>query len=130
MIFEHSTFTQLPDPSVLVNYLTRNFPGATYHAVYEAGYSGFWIHDQLRGKGIDCIVVNPADIPTTDKERTGKTDKADCLTKHPHLPTKSLFIKLCHTHSIIIGQLKVYNGIHHISSLSFEVWLFSAGISK
>lgn len=76
--FEHKTFTQPPDPSVLVNYLERNFPGATYHAVYEAGYSGFWIHDQLRGKGIDCIVVNPADIPTTDKERAGKTDKVDC----------------------------------------------------
>jgi len=52
--------------------LNRNFPGATYHAVYEAGYSGFWIHDRLREKGIDCIVVNPADIPTTDKERSGK----------------------------------------------------------
>jgi len=76
--FEHKTFSQPPDPSVLTNYLERNFPGATYHAVYEAGYSGFWIHDQLRGKGIDCIVVNPADIPTTDKERSGKNDKVDC----------------------------------------------------
>ncbi len=76
--FEHKTFSQPPDPSVLANYLNRNFPGATYHAVYEAGYSGFWIHDRLREKGIDCIVVNPADIPTTDKERTGKTDKVDC----------------------------------------------------
>jgi transposase len=76
--FEHKVFSQPPDPSVLVNYLHRNFPGATYHAVYEAGYSGFWIHDRLREKGIDCIVVNPADIPTTDKERSGKTDKVDC----------------------------------------------------
>jgi len=76
--FEHKTFTQPPDPSVLANYLNRNFPGATYHAVYEAGYSGFWIHDQLREKGIECIVVNPADVPTTDKERAGKRDKVDC----------------------------------------------------
>ncbi len=76
--FEHKTFTQPPNPVVLSNYLERNFPGAAYHAVYEAGYSGFWIHDQLREKGIDCIVVNPADIPTTDKERAGKTGKVDC----------------------------------------------------
>ncbi len=48
--FEHKTFSQPPDPSVLANYLNRNFPGATYHAVYEAGYSGFWIHDRLREK--------------------------------------------------------------------------------
>ena len=76
--FEHKTFTQPPDPSVLANYLNRNFPGATYHAVYEAGYCGFWIHDRLREKGIDCIVVNPADVPTKDKERAGKTNKVDC----------------------------------------------------
>ncbi len=76
--FEHKTFTQPPDPSVLANYLYRNFPGAAYHAVYEAGYSGFWIHDQLREKGIECIVVNPADVPTKDKERAGKTNKVDC----------------------------------------------------
>ncbi len=73
----HKTFSQPPDPTVLSNYMQRNFPGATYHAAYEAGYSGFWIHDQLRKNGIDCMVVNPADIPTKDKERSGKTDKVD-----------------------------------------------------
>jgi len=76
--FEHKTFTQPPDPHVLVNYLKRNFPGATYHAAYEAGYCGFWIHDRLRELGVECTVVNPADIPTKDKERAGKTDKIDC----------------------------------------------------
>ena len=76
--FEHKTFSQPPDTDVLVNYLTRNFPGATYHAVYEAGFSGFWTHDQLREQGVDCIVANPADIPTKDKERAGKTDQIDC----------------------------------------------------
>ena len=77
-LVEHKTFTQPPDPTVLVNYLKRNFPGAIYHAVYEAGYCGFWIHDQLRELGIDCIVVNPADVPTKNKERSGKTNKVDC----------------------------------------------------
>jgi len=75
---EHKTFTQPPDPVVLVNYLKRNFPGATYHAVYEAGYSGFWAHDRLRELGVDCIVVNPADVPTKNKERKRKRDKIDC----------------------------------------------------
>lgn len=74
----HKTFSQPPDPVVLANYMQRNFPHATYHAVYEAGYSGFWIHDRLREHGIDCIVVNPADVPTKDKERAGKTDSVDC----------------------------------------------------
>lgn len=76
--FEHKTFSQPPDVGVLVNYLHRNFPGASYHAVYEAGFSGFWTHDRLREQGVDCMVANPADIPTKDKERAGKTDGVDC----------------------------------------------------
>ena len=76
--FEHKTFTQPPEVGTLVNYLKRNFPGALYKAVYEAGYSGFWIHDRLQEHGIQCLVVNPADVPTKDKERTKKTDQVDC----------------------------------------------------
>jgi transposase len=76
--FEHKTFSQPPEVGVLVNYLKRNFPGAAYKSVYEAGYSGFWIHDRLQEQGVQCLVVNPADVPTKDKERTGKTDRVDC----------------------------------------------------
>lgn len=75
---EHKTFTQPPDPDKLVHYLKRNFPGAEYRAVYEAGFCGFWVHDQLRDQGVNCIVANPADVPTTNKERTNKRDRIDC----------------------------------------------------
>jgi transposase len=73
----HKRFAQPPSPLVLVQYLKRNFPGATYHAVYEAGYFGFWIHDALVELGVDSMVVNPADVPTSDKERRTKTDRVD-----------------------------------------------------
>jgi transposase len=76
--FEHKTFSQPPDVGILANYLRRTFPGATYHAVYEAGYSGFWTHDGLQEQGVDCMVVNPADVPTKDKERSRKSDPVDC----------------------------------------------------
>lgn len=76
--FEHKTFTQPPEVDVLVNYLRRNFPGASYNSVYEAGYSGFWIHDRLKEHDVNCLVVHPADVPTKDKERAGKTDRVDC----------------------------------------------------
>lgn len=75
--FEHKTFSQSPDVDGLVHYLHRNFPGGEYHVVYEAGFCGFWIHDKLKEKGINCIVVNPADVPTTDKEKKGKCDPVD-----------------------------------------------------
>jgi len=74
---EHKTFTQNPEPEILAEYLHRNFPGAKYHAVYEAGYSGFWICRELRDYGIDCIVTNPADVPTKDKERKRKNNRVD-----------------------------------------------------
>jgi len=73
----YKTFSQPPQPEVLYNYLTRNFPGALYHTAYEAGFCGYWIHDKLLSFGIKSIVVNPADIPTTDKERVQKEDSRD-----------------------------------------------------
>jgi len=76
--FEHKTFTQPPEVKKLTNYLKRTFPGAIYHSAYEAGFSGFWIHDRLREEGIHCMVVNPADVPTKHKEKVGKADKVDC----------------------------------------------------
>ena len=75
---EHRKFTQPPETDKLVHYLKRNFPGATYHAAYEAGFSGFWAHDQLQEQGVNCLVVHPADVPTTNKERNSKRDRIDC----------------------------------------------------
>lgn len=75
--FEHKTFNQPPEPLVLVRYLQRNFPGANYHSVYEAGFCGFWIYDRLWEEGIQCMVVHAADVPVTDKEKHRKTDKRD-----------------------------------------------------
>lgn len=75
---EHKGFVQPPDPGALASYLRKNFPGASYYSTYEAGFSGFWIHEALKKEGINNIVVNPADVPTTDKEKKKKSDKVDC----------------------------------------------------
>lgn len=74
---EHKKYTTNPIPSELGKYLRRNFPGGNYFSVYEAGFCGFWIHDALTKEGIKNIVVNPADVPTTDKEKKRKTDRVD-----------------------------------------------------
>lgn len=75
--YEHKTMSQNPDPELLASYLNRNFPGGDYHAVYEAGFSGFGSCRKLNQLGVDCIVIHPADVPTTQKEKLQKTDKAD-----------------------------------------------------
>jgi transposase len=74
---ELMTISMNPDPEELVRYLRKNYPGAIYHTVYEAGFCGFWIDRTLREAGIDNIVVNPADVPSTHKEKRRKTDKID-----------------------------------------------------
>ncbi|MDP4272489.1 MAG: IS110 family transposase [Bacteroidota bacterium] len=57
--------------------MNRNFPGGTYHSVYEAGFSGFWTHYKLKEMGIHNIVINAADVPTTQKEHLLKDDPTD-----------------------------------------------------
>jgi len=74
---ELKTYSMNPSPEELVKYLHKNYPGGVYHTVYEAGYGGFWIHRRLMELGCDSMVVNPADIPTTHKDKDRKTDPVD-----------------------------------------------------
>lgn len=71
------TMSMVPSPEKLVKYLHKNYPNATYYSVYEAGFCGFWIDRRLRELGIKNIIVNPADVPTRQKERRHKNDKID-----------------------------------------------------
>lgn len=71
------TFSQDPSPQSLFAYLQKKFPNANYFSAYEASFCGFTIHRELNRLGIENIVVNPADIPTTDKERKQKEDARD-----------------------------------------------------
>ena len=68
-----------PSSKILGQYLRRMFPDGEYLSAYEAGYSGYGIHEELAREGIRNIIVNPADVPSTDKERQNKTDKVDSL---------------------------------------------------
>lgn len=65
------------NPEQLANYLKKHYPNATYKAAYEAGCFGFWGQQALQALGIETIVINPADIPTSDKDKVQKNDKND-----------------------------------------------------
>ena len=69
------TYSMKPDPLELAKHLNREYPGAKFKSVYEAGFCGFWIHRELIKLGIENIVVNPADIP--NKEKLYKNDVRD-----------------------------------------------------
>jgi hypothetical protein len=73
----YKTFSMNPSSQELKQYLVKNFPGGNYFSAYEAGFFSYSIHRELLIEGIQNIIVNPADIPTTDKERKQKEDKRD-----------------------------------------------------
>ncbi len=82
IMLEHSIHKKMsinPSGKDLKSYLKKNFPGGNYYTAYEAGFTGFSTHWELERCGFKNLVVNPADIPTTDKERRQKEDKRDSL---------------------------------------------------
>ena len=66
-----------PSPDVVQRHLQKHYPEGTFHIAYEAGFCGFWIARRFRELGMKCIVVNPGDIPTSNKEKDRKTDPVD-----------------------------------------------------
>src|SRR5438045_1823795 len=60
--------------SALITHLRKRYGEAQFHCVYESGPSSFTLCRSLWAAGMECIVVNPADVPGTDKERRSKTD--------------------------------------------------------
>lgn len=68
---------QPPSPPALKKYLTSHYPSAHYRCAYESGKFGYWIQRQFSAMGIDCLVINPADIPSTQKNEVYKNDIRD-----------------------------------------------------
>ena len=87
---ELKAFSMDPSPSVLARHLHQHYPGGCYHSVYEAGFCGFWIHRELSRLGFDNIVVHPADVPTSHKEKDRKTDPVDSRKLARELESKKL----------------------------------------
>jgi len=75
---ELRTFSQNPSAQELITHLEKNYPFASYKVVYEAGFCGFHYQRAFADAGLDCIVVHPADVPTSDKEKQTKSDAVDC----------------------------------------------------
>jgi transposase len=86
--FELEDFSQNADAALLYKHLSRKYPGASLKVCYEAGFSGFSTQRYLSSKGIDCMVINAADVFTTDKQKRQKNDKVDGRKLCEHLQNK------------------------------------------
>jgi transposase len=66
--------TILPEPERLVAML-RRFEAGEVHTVYEAGPTGYWLHDALMAAGLDSRVTPPSLVPRMGGRM--KTDHRD-----------------------------------------------------
>jgi transposase len=79
-----------PSPEELNKYMNRHYPNGTYKSVYEAGFCGYWIHRKLTEYNFKNIIVNPSDVPSTNKERDRKSDPIDSSKLSRELANGSL----------------------------------------
>lgn len=89
-ISDHKTLTLPPKPSVLLEYIEMNFPCHEVSLTYEAGCCGFSASRYFLSKGWKVLVVNPSDVPRSDKQNYQKTDKIDCRNLAKQLQSEQL----------------------------------------
>jgi len=62
---------------VLRNYFHNKFSECQIQVMYEAGFRGFELHDQLVADGWECVVTPPHTV-TEEKVQRKKNDRTDC----------------------------------------------------
>jgi transposase len=89
-ISDHKSMTIPPNPDILEAYVSENFPGHEIHLVYESGSCGFGVARHFLNLGWNVKVVNPADVPTMNKQTYQKTDAIDCRNLSKQLQADQL----------------------------------------
>ena len=64
------------DPLNLHTYFKKRFPDKRLLFAYEAGPTGYDLHDHLASRGESCIMAHPAGVPTAPNNRV-KTNRLD-----------------------------------------------------
>src|ERR1700732_5189056 len=75
--FELEDYSQDPCEENLLTHLRKRYPGASYQVAYEAGFCGFSTQRYLKKSNLNCIVINPSDVLSSDKDKKRKSDKID-----------------------------------------------------
>jgi len=60
----------------LLNYVRKHFAGQRVAFAYEAGPTGFGLHDELAREAYTCVVAAPSKVPRAPSERV-KTNRLD-----------------------------------------------------
>lgn len=71
-------------PEHFYGYLKKNYCNKKILCTYEAGPTGYYLHDYLNSKNCDCIVVSPNAIPAASNEKV-KNNRLDSYKIAQHL---------------------------------------------
>jgi transposase len=71
------------NPEHLYNYIQKHFDRKEVICAYEAGPTGFHLHDYLTEKNVLCLITSPASIPKPPNQKV-KNNRIDSklITKH------------------------------------------------
>jgi transposase len=89
-LFDYKTITMPAEPDCLHDYVQKHFADHEVNCCYEAGCCGYWIARSLQRHNWKVLVVNPADVPRTDKQDWQKTDSLDSRHLSHHLRSGNL----------------------------------------
>lgn len=73
---EYRSLKMPSNPSSLMSYFEKRCPNARIAYAYEAGPTGYGLHDRLKEHGQECIMVHPGNIEKAPKDRV-KTNRLD-----------------------------------------------------
>jgi len=81
-VFDHGAFRKtvntINDPKTLVRYVEKNYPGQRIAFAYEAGPTGYGLHDEIKRAGYPCLVLPSSMIPIIAGSRV-KTNRLDSM---------------------------------------------------
>lgn len=77
------------NPEHLYNYIQKHFDRKKVICAYEAGPTGFHLHDYLTEKEVLCLITSPASIPKASNQRV-KNNRIDSIKIVDHLMSGKL----------------------------------------
>lgn len=81
-VFDHvekiKSFKMPHDSKKLLSHTSKHYGDKRVCFVYEAGPTGYGLHDAVMGAGHACLVASPASVPTARSDRV-KTNRIDSI---------------------------------------------------
>lgn len=114
--------------------LLDRYRGYRMRAVYEAGCFGFWLHDNLKEYGVECIVTPPSLVPMEYGNKV-KTDRRDSdklaqllakdLLKSVYVPSKE---EVLHRQTLRQRNQMVKDRVRTQNRIKSALRLFGLGV--